>query len=289
VATLGHEQGAHAPGLRDPRLALYAAHHLLLSHGRAVEVLRRLSPGSEVGLALVAAPVQPFEGTQEDREAARRADGALNRWYLEPLFHASYPDDVIADRVRLGDLEGPTLPFVRDGDLRVIAAPIDFLGVNYYSRVVVRAGEGGDPVPVPMVPVAERTEMGWEVYPPGLRSILRRYAREYGARKLYVTENGAAFPDPAPRGGCVPDERRVDYLHGHLQQAHRAIAEGVPLAGYFVWSLLDNFEWAHGHTKRFGLYGVDFATQRRTPKESAAWYREVALANAVPGAVRELT
>ncbi len=289
VATLGHEDGVHAPGRQDPGMALRAAHHLLLSHGWATEVLRRHAPASEVGIVQLASPVEPASADPADRAAAREVDGGLNRWYLDPLFRGSYPADAIADRVRRGDLPGPELPFVREGDLRAIAAPIDFLGVNYYSRTVVRAGPGGEPVRVTSAPAADLTLMGWEIHPPGLRAMLRRLASEYAPRRMYVTENGAAFGDPAAVGGRVADGRRVEYLRAHLLEARQAIADGVPLAGYFAWSLLDNFEWAHGYTKPFGLFAVDFATQRRIPKDSAFWYREVLQANAVPVAEQQLS
>jgi beta-glucosidase len=281
VATLGHESGVHAPGHRDPAEALRAGHHLLLSHGWAADVVRRNSPGAEVGIVLMLSPVEPVTDSRVDGDAARRYDGSLNRWYLDPLFRGRYPEDAIADRVRLGHLAGPELPFIRAGDLEAIAAPLDFLGVNYYSRTVVRAGSAGEPVGIRVVPEAELTDMGWEVYPQGLYSLLVRLEREYRPRKIYVTENGAAYTDPADAAGRIADTRRIEYLRGHLAAAARAIADGVPLAGYFTWSLLDNFEWAHGYAKRFGLFDVDFATQRRRPKDSAHWYRQVVAANAV--------
>jgi beta-glucosidase len=265
VAPLGHESGVHAPGHRDPAEALRAGHHLLLSHGWAAEVVRRNAPGAEVGIALMLSHIEPATDSRVDGEAARRYDGSLNRWYL----------------VRLGHLAGPELPFVRDGDLETIAAPLDFLGVNYYTRTVVRAGPGGEPVGVRMVPEAELTDMGWEVYPQGLHSLLVRLEREYRPRRIHVSENGAAYTDPAVASGRIADTRRVEYLRGHLAAAARAIADGVPLAGYFTWSLLDNFEWGHGYAMRFGLFDVDFATQQRRPRDSAHWYRQVVAANAV--------
>ncbi len=281
VATLGHESGVHAPGHRDPAEALRVGHHLLLSHGRAVEVLRRNAPGAEVGIVLLLSPVEPASDSRLDLEAARRYDGSLNRWYLDPVFRGRYPEDAIADRVRRGHLAGPELPFVRPGDLETIAAPLDFLGVNYYSRSVVRADADGEPVGVRMVPESELTDMGWEVCPQGLHSLLVRLEREYRPRRIHVTENGAAYTDPADAGGRIADGRRIEYLRGHLAAAARAIADGVPLAGYFTWSLLDNFEWGHGYAMRFGLFEVDYATQRRRPKDSAHWYRRIAAANAV--------
>jgi beta-glucosidase len=274
VATLGHGEGQHAPGHRDPGEALRVAHHLLLSHGWATEALRRGSPGAEVGIVLNLSPVWPASSLAADLEAARRCDGLLNRWYLDPLFGGHYPADVVADHVRRGHLGGHELPFVRDGDLATIAAPLDFLGVNYYSRVVVRAEADGEPVAVRMVADEQLTDMGWEVYPQGLHALLLRLGRDYGPRSIFVTENGVAYGEEPDVRGQVADERRVAFLRDHLAALERALHDGVPLRGYFAWSLLDNFEWAHGYTKRFGLYWVDFATQERIPKESAYWYRD---------------
>lgn len=281
IATLGYEEGSHAPGLKDPGAALRAGHHLLLSHGLACAEIRRRAPGAEVGIVLNLSPAWPASDGAADQEAARRFDGLFNRWYLDPLFRGRYPADAVADRVRRGHLAGPELPFVKDGDLTVIAAPLDYLGVNYYSRTRVKAGPGGEPVGAPAAPPEDLTDMGWEVFPAGLVPTLQRVTREYGAPCVYITENGAAFPDPEPAGGVIRDGRRIDYLAGHLQAAHRAVAEGVPLRGYFAWSLLDNFEWGHGYTKRFGLFGVDFVSGRRTAKQSAHWYRDTVAANAV--------
>jgi beta-glucosidase len=281
VAAHGHEHGEHAPGHRDPAESLRVAHHVLLSHGWATQVLRQQVPGAEVGISLNLVPATPASPSDADRDAARHSDGLCNRWYLDPLFRGRYPEDAVLDRVRRGHLGSATLPFVQDGDLQAIAAPVDFLGVNYYGRAVVRAGADGVPVAVAVVPKEERTEMGWEVYPQGLQDLLLRLDREYSPRKIYVTESGAAYPDTVTAGDRVADPRRIEFLHGHFAAAHRALAGGVPLGGFFVWSLLDNFEWAHGYTKRFGICWVDFVTQRRILKDSAHWYREVAATNVV--------
>ncbi|MFN8589010.1 MAG: GH1 family beta-glucosidase [Candidatus Eisenbacteria bacterium] len=286
IATLGHEQGAHAPGRKDPAEALRVAHHLLLSHGRAVPVLRAHSPGAEVGFTTMMVKAEAASDTPADRDAERQCDGLFNRWFLDPLYRGAYPADVIADRVRHGALASPELPFVEPGDLATIATPTDFVGVNYYSRAVVRAGADGRPQGVPQAPPEALTEMGWEVYPRGLSDLLVRVTRDYAPARLYVTENGAAFADPAPGAdGAIADPRRVEYLRTHLSAALDAIAGGAPLAGYFCWSLLDNWEWAEGYTKPFGLHAVDFATQRRTPKHSARFYRDVVAARAVPAVV----
>jgi beta-glucosidase len=281
IASLGHESGHHAPGGRDPAEALRVAHHLLVSHGRAVREIRHRRSDARVGIVLNLAPGHPASESDADREAARRFDGYFNRWYLDPLFRGRYPEDAIADRVRLGHLDGPELPFVREGDLGIVRTPLDFLGINYYSREVLRAGPEGEPVSACPVSREERTDMGWEVYPRGLHEVLTRVDRDYGPPEIFVTENGAAYSDGPDASGRIADSRRIEFLRGHLRALHRAVAEGVPVRGYFAWSLLDNFEWAHGFDRRFGLFWVDYETQERRPKDSAHWYRDVVAANAV--------
>lgn len=281
VATLGHEEGCHAPGHRDPAEALRVGHHLLLSHGRAVAAIRDLVPAAEVGLALIHCPAHPATSSPADVDAARWFDGFFNRWYLDPVFRGAYPADAVADRVARGHLPGPELPFVQDGDLASIAAPLDFLGLNYYSRNVMRRGPDGRPETVKMARDEDLTDMGWEVFPRGLHESLVRVHRDYGPSRIYITENGAAYDEPAGADGRIADQRRIDYLSGHLAACARALGEGVPLAGYFTWSLLDNFEWALGFGKKFGLVAVDPVTRDRRLKDSAHWYREVVKSNTV--------
>lgn len=281
AATLGHEEGHHAPGHRDPAEALRVAHHLLLSHGWAAEAIRREVADAEVGIVLIHTPVHAATDCAADRDAARWFDGFFNRWYLDPVFRGSYPADAVADRVARGHLTGPEMPFVAAGDLAAISQPLEFLGLNYYSRVVMRADADGRPVAVPPAPAGELTDMGWEVYPRGLQESLLRVHRDYAPRKIFITENGAAYDDPADAAGRIADTRRIAYLRAHLQAAHGALTQGVPLAGYFLWSLLDNFEWGYGYGMRFGLFAVDPQTRRRMPKDSAHWYRDIVAANAV--------
>ncbi len=268
AATLGYGSGEHAPGrVEGPAGALLAAHHLLLSHGLAVPVIRRESPGAQVGITLNLTPVYPASDAPEDAEAAQVSDGRANRWFLDPLFRGAYPADIVA-------LRGGEMPSVQDGDLEIIAQPIDFLGVNNYSRAVVRAG--ADPArPIQIRPEgAAYTAMDWEVCPEGLHDLLVRLHRDYAPARLYVTENGAAFNDVPGHDGAVNDPERQSYLASYLEAAGRAIEEGVPLAGYFVWSFLDNFEWAFGYSKRFGIAYVEYPTLERIPKGSFHWYRE---------------
>ena len=281
VATLGHEEGCHAPGHKDPAEALRAAHHLLLSHGWATAAIRQAVPGAQIGIVNIHCPAHPATDSEADRDAARWFDGFFNRWYLDPVFKGSYPVDVINDRVAAGHLAGPDLPFVQDGDLAAISTKQDFLGLNYYSRVVMQAGPDGKPVEIKPVPKEELTDMGWEVYPQGLHESLLRVHRDFWPGKIFITENGAAYDYPPGSGGRIFDLKRITYLRGHFRAMHRAQAEGVPLQGYFLWSLLDNFEWGLGYEKRFGLFAVDAESQQRHPKDSAFWYRDVVAANAV--------
>jgi beta-glucosidase len=284
-AFLGYAAGHHAPGRTEPAAALAAAHHLLLGHGLAIGHLRDQDPAAQLGITLNLHPIEPATDSAADVDAARRVDAVSNRIFLDPLLRGAYPAELRADVAAVSDLA-----FVRDGDEKIIGAPIDLLGVNYYRRTVVRAGgpAGSSPVWVGSTEVEEvgtgrpTTEMGWEIDPSGLYDMLARLQRDY-AVPLYVTENGAAFADvPGPDGG-VADPERIAYLDGHLRAAQRAIADGVDLRGYFVWSLLDNFEWAYGYSKRFGLVYVDYATQQRIPKDSATWFAGVTRRNGLPG------
>lgn len=277
VAWLGYELGVHAPGLRDQALGIRAAHHLLLSHGWAVPVIRRNSPGSGVGIVLNINWNTPASNSAADREATRRGDAQWFRWFADPLYGRGYPSDAIIDFQRAGSLPRG-LEFVQDGDMAAIATPTDFLGLNYYNRNVARA-DVPDNAPQDVFP-AERTpenwtEMDWEVYPHGLTAVLARVHFDYQPRMLYVTENGASYSTPPDSSGRVPDVHRLNYLRGHLAAAHRAIQAGVPLGGYFAWSLMDNFEWSKGYSQRFGIIWVDYATQMRIFKDSALWYRDV--------------
>jgi beta-glucosidase len=268
VAFKGHAEGVHAPGTRDWAAALRVAHHLLLSHGLALDAGL---PG-RVGITLVLAPAHAAGDGDDDRSAARRMDGHMNRWFLDPVLRGRYPEDL----VRHYEEHGGPLDAVRDGDLAVISRPIDFLGVNYYFPVRVRADPAAAPLELSAVPgPPPLTAMGWEVAPEGLHELLVRLRDDYGDLSIEITENGAAFDDPRPRDGTVDDPERVAYLEGHLQAVGRAIADGVDVRRYFAWSLMDNFEWARGYSKRFGLVHVDYATQRRTIKRSGDWYRRV--------------
>ena len=283
AAWLGHGYGLHAPGKQSANAALSATHHLLLGHGLAMERMRSMgNPGDDnrLGVTLNLHPAVPGRDREADREAARRVDGQANRLYLDPLFRSSYPEDVFSYYRE----SGADLSFVQDGDLQRISAPVDFLGVNYYFRHTIRDApeEAHSEVPFsdlnarPIVPHAgEKTAMGWPVEPEGLAEMLVRIKDEYADLPIYVTENGRAVHDYVDPEGKVKDEERVSYLDAHFRAAREAMERGVDLRGYMVWSFLDNFEWAEGYSKRFGLVFVDYATQKRIPKASARWYSGV--------------
>ena len=285
AAVYGYGEGVHAPGLRDPASALAASHHLLLSHGQAVPIIRQNSRGAEVGITLNLTHVMPASPSPADAIAARVIDGGINRWFLDPLYGRGYPHDMLEHHARSGVLPGPALPNQRPGDGEIIATACDFLGVNYYSRAVARSAEipedQNQPRTVFVAPTSEQTDIGWEVHPQGLSALLIRLQREYNPPRLYITVNGAAYNTGPDSNDRVADRARVQYLKTHFEAAHAALEAGVPLAGYFVWSLLDNFEWAHGYQQRFGIVWVDFATQRRLLKDSARYLRDVAWNNAV--------
>jgi beta-glucosidase len=264
---LGYAMGLHAPGRTDVAAGVAAAHHVLLSHGLAVDVLRRECEEAQIGIVLDSWPVYPASDDPRDLAAAREIDGTRNRFFFDPVFRGSYPEDVL-ERLDVAP------PPVRNGDLPAIAAPIDFVGLNNYSRTIVSANGDGGPRTIRSTD-APVTGMGWEIYPSGIYEVLTRLHREYGVESLYVTENGAAFPDVRGHDGRVHDRERIDYLAQYLGAVARAIAEGVPVRGYFVWSLLDNFEWASGYSSRFGLVYVDYATLQRIPKASFYWYRDL--------------
>jgi beta-glucosidase len=261
TAFAGYQTGVHPPGVRNRGLAVRVAHHLLLAHRAAAQAVRAAAPGASVGIALNLSPVYPATDSLEDEAAARIADGALNRWFLDPLHGRGYPQDVVA----LYGADAPPPLGGYDGAL-------DFVGINYYTRQVVQASADSALGYEVLEPAAAVTEMGWEVFPEGLREILQRVQRDYRPRSIYVTESGAAFPDDP--GG--EDPARVAYLRDHFAAAADALDDGLPLDGYFVWSLLDNFEWHLGFAKRFGLVYVDYETQQRTLKASGRFFRSVA-------------
>jgi len=292
-AYLGYASGVHAPGRQDPVAALTAVHHLNLAHGLATAAVRRASPDARIALTLNLAWVRSPSGAPEDEDAVRRVDGLQNRVFLDPVMTGAYPQDVIDDTRGVTDWS-----FVRDGDLDLIHHAPDVLGLNYYSPTVVRTWDGSSPresadghgasaatpwiacddVEFPEQP-GPRTDMGWSIDPTGMRELLLRLHRDYPGVDLMITENGAAYPDVVAEDGKVHDADRIAYLQPHLAAVLDAIEAGAPVRGYYLWSLLDNFEWAYGYSKRFGIVHVDYDTQERTPKDSAHWYAGVVRSN----------
>lgn len=273
-AVVGYQDGRHAPGRKDRHAMLATAHHLLLSHGLAVPVIRRNCPRAKVGITLNLKTHVPASPSAADKAEATWLDGFINRWYLDPLTGKGYPPDMVEE------FKDP-LEFVRTGDMDLISRPVNFLGVNYYFRGIARSQKISEDQNAPrtVFPNPEYTDMGWEVHPQGLLDLLERLQVDYSFPTLYITENGAAFPDRVTPDGKVDDPARQSYIQRHLEMIHKAINKSIPVKGYFVWSLLDNFEWSFGYSKRFGIVFVDYLTQTRIPKSSAWWYRRVILEN----------
>ncbi|MEU0671853.1 GH1 family beta-glucosidase [Streptomyces sp. NPDC006172] len=296
-AFLGYASGVHAPGRTDPAASLRAAHHLNLAHGLGTSALRSAMPArNSIAISLNSSVVRPLSQTEADLAAVRTIDDLANGVFHGPLLRGAYPETLLASTSSITDWS-----FVLDGDLRTIQQPLDALGLNYYTPTLVSASDadpkgprtdghgassyspwpGADDVAFHQTP-GERTEMGWTVDPTGLHDLIMRYAKEAPGLPLYITENGAAYDDKPDADGRVHDPERVAYLHGHLRAVRRAIAEGADVRGYFLWSLLDNFEWAYGYQKRFGAVYVDYATLARTPKSSALWYAQAAKTGTLP-------
>ncbi|SOE07920.1 GH1 family beta-glucosidase [Streptomyces sp. Ag109_G2-15] len=272
-AWIGHLEGKMAPGWTDLTAAVRASYHLLLGHGLATQAIRAAVPDAQVGIVNNLSTVHPATDRPEDLAAARRHDGHVNRWWLDPVHGRGFPADMV-------EAYGVELP-IAAGDLETIAAPLDWLGLNYYFPAYVADDPEG---PAPRVrsvrrPDVPRTGMDWEIDPSGIETLLLRLTEEYGARKIYVTENGSAYPDVVHPDGTVDDPERQDYLERHLAACASAARKGAPLAGYFAWSLLDNFEWAYGYAKRFGLVHVDYRTQVRTIKGSGHRYADIVRAH----------
>jgi beta-glucosidase len=283
-AFVGHLFGVHAPGLRDLRTALAVAHHLLVSHGQAIPALRAACPDARVGIVNNLEWIEPATDRDEDVAAARRHDGAFNRWFLDPIYGRGYPEDLLA-------WYGDDLPRILPGDLEAAATATDFLGVNYYTRRLMahdprgRGAAGREvfaarQVYWPFVPRAHFDE--WEVAPEGLYRTLLRVQRDYGPVPILVTENGTSWPDQPGPDGAVHDLVRIRYLARHTAAVWQAIQAGADVRGYFAWSFMDNFEWGFGYTKRFGIVHVDYDTQQRTVKDSGRWYAALVARNAFP-------
>ncbi|NEE01433.1 GH1 family beta-glucosidase [Phytoactinopolyspora halotolerans] len=296
-AYLGYASGVHAPGRTEPAAALAAVHHLNLAHGLGGRAIRSVLPDAKVSVTLnfhVARPVDP--ASQADQDAVRRVDALANRAFLGPLLEGAYPEDLLRDTASVTDWS-----FVQDGDAALIRIPLDVLGVNYYSTALVRTWDGtgdrssadghGDAAGSPWVgaddvefvrPPGPYTAMGWNIDPSGMTETLLRLHRDYPDVPLMVTENGAAFEDTVAEDGAIHDDRRIAYLHDHIDAVGQAIDAGADVRGYFAWSLMDNFEWSYGYDRRFGIIRVDYKTGERTWKDSAHWYRDLVSGNRLP-------
>jgi beta-glucosidase len=283
----GYIIGWQPPGINHVPSALRTNHHLLLSHGWAIPVLRQNSPGAQVGITLNINHRVPASRSPADLHAHRHEDGLWTRCYLDPLYGRGYPADILADLTAAGQITEADLGTIQPGDLQSIAIPTDFIGLNYYSRHVIRSQDIPEKENLPPDVIQPEkddthwTEMGWEIYPDGLYAVLCRLTFEYQVPKIYITENGCSFSDGPDASGRIPDQRRTDYLRSHLRAAHRAIQAGAPLAGYFVWSLMDNFEWRFGYSQRFGIVWTDYETQARLRKDSSFFYSQVIAQNGV--------
>jgi len=274
IAYLGYNEGTHAPGYSSLAQTLAVNHHLLLSHGLSLPIIRENSKDSKVGIALNLNPAYPASSSEVDLNAAKLFDEYFNGWYLEPLYGNQYPKNILNSWKDEGKLT-KGLDFIKDGDFKVISEPTDFLGINYYSRAIIRCSktEKHKNLPVEIVP-GEKTKFDWEVFPKGLEELLLRINKDYSPKSLFITENGASYDSNIQGMEDINDSKRIEYLESHILACKNAVDQGVPLEGYFCWSLMDNFEWAEGLNHRFGLVHIDFDTQKRIPKRSYKWYQK---------------
>jgi len=271
IAQDGYVSGAHAPGVKDNwKMARQVNHHLLVAHGLAVQAIRAIDPSLEVGIVLSQWGVDPASNDPADIAAAEHAWNSRETSFLHPIFAGYYHPEWI-------EAAGETMSEIKPGDMALISQKLDFLGINSYSRSVISANQGR----ISPIPGSEYTEMNWEVCAPAFRRVLNRMNNNYRLPPIYITENGAAYKDVVTPNGKIHDERRIDYLRQHFTQVRLAMQDGVDVRGYFVWSLLDNFEWGHGNTKRFGLIHIDYDTLKRTVKDSGEWYAKVIGTNQV--------
>ena len=285
VSYLGYIEGRKPPGMINnwPK-NLSTAHHLLLSHGMAIPEIKNNSKHSEVGITLNLNTAVPASGSTYDEDACRFYDGQFNRLYLDPIYNNEYPDDVFEYLITKNLISESHLNFIEQGDLNIISTKMDFLGVNYYSRAVIRNEEIDENNNLPRnVDMGPETDFGWEIYPPGIYDLLMRLKNEYKVQNIYITENGCSYGDGPNSEDKINDIRRIEYYRSHLNELKRAIEDGAPCNGYFAWSLMDNFEWAQGFSQRFGLVWVDFETLQRIPKDSYYWYKKFISTNGLDG------
>lgn len=276
ISILGYSQGVHAPGIKNTKVALQVAHSLLVSHGLVVKKFRELNLKGEIGITLNLTSVDAYSEDEKDIEAAQIFSEHINEWFLSPLFKKKYPDKLrnLYEK-KYGKLSFETT------DFDIISEEIDFLGINYYSRAVVKYNKQSDFFQIETIKPSssEYTAMDWEICPEGLLNLLITINKNFTQKPLYITENGAAFNDTLDSDCLINDSKRINYLKGHFKSAHQAIKRNIPLKGYYVWSFMDNFEWAYGYEKRFGLIYVDYENLQRYKKDSAKWYQKVIAQN----------
>ncbi len=273
VGWLSHFEGQHAPGLRDIRATAHAMHHVLTAHGSAIQAMRALGMNN-LGAVCNLEYAAPADDTPEAAQAAALYDGIYNRFFLGGLFKGSYPADI---------MEGlePHMPKGWQDDFDLIRAPLDWVGINYYTRKLIAPTDGAWPAHTDVSGPLPKTQMGWEIYPEGLYDIIDQVWETYHPKTIIVSENGVPVVDTLTSEGHVHDHRRIDCFHRHIIQVHRALKKGIPITGYWAWSLMDNFEWAHGYDKRFGMVHIDYKTQKRTIKDSGYWFSKVIRENGV--------
>jgi len=278
AAFLGYGTGLHAPGFCDYSKAYQTAHHLLLAHGKAVQVYREGGYGGQIGLILNLNGLIPASESEEDRAATQRVHDETHALFLDPIYNGTYPQ-------ALFDYIGPHQPKVQTGDAELIHNSVDFLGLNYYNTDYVAFDLFGGLNKARLIPYSApglgRTQMNWGINPDGLKQEVLHVKEKYGNPKLYLNENGCAMPDEPDENGFVADWNRINFLRAHIQSLHKALEEGANVHGYFVWSIFDNFEWERGYGPRFGLVRIDYETLARIPKQSAYWYRDVIASNAI--------
>ena len=281
VSHIGYIDGHKPPGLKNKwAKSLAAAHHLLLSHGMALPEIKSNVQGARVGITLNLNTAIPASPSEYDKKACTFFDNMFNRLFLEPLYNSKYPTELFDELKERGEIVDDDLNFLKEGDLDIISRETDFLGVNYYSRGVVRDEEVNQEKNLPKnIEMGPKTDFGWEVYPRGIYDLLLDLKHKYGADNIYITENGCSYSDGPDESNKVNDQRRIDYHHTHLTEIKNAIDDGVDCKGYFAWSLMDNFEWAQGFSQRFGLIWVNFDSLERIPKESYYWYKSYILEN----------
>ncbi len=278
VSMLGYSSGEHAPGHKNMQEALEVAHNLLISHGKVIKELRKIKPDVKIGITLNLSQSYPEKNTKNDRKAARFFDGMLNRWFLEPIFKGKYPEDMIK---LYKEKSGMDFSFIKESDFEDTAVKIDFFGINYYNRSTMKYSKSNELEFESGKSDFKRTEMGWEVDPNGLYDLIVRIRKDYTKLPIMITENGAAYPDEVNENGEVIDDERTDYIVGHLEKITKLNQEGYNISAYYLWSFLDNFEWAHGYSKRFGIVYVDFGTQKRTVKKSGKTYADIIQKNEI--------